>query len=152
MTSGIEKWCHYLIDVWRRVPLSQRSAMSLYCIACTHADGDREGRSACQICSMRVASSTSAAKNQPVPNAWEFDIRTPNKRRLEGTHPLEATERKKGGRGNVETLTWERRGSVLGRKCWRCCRGDIHGVRTAERNEDKLLTGHWAWTDSQLQC
>ena len=52
-----------------------RGAMSRYCIACAHADGDREVGS---------------------PNLFheggEGDIRTPNQKGVEGTHSLEATE------------------------------------------------------------
>ena len=52
-----------------------RGAMSRYCIACAHADGDRE------VCSPNLFH-----------EGGEGDIRTPNQKGVEGTHSLEATE------------------------------------------------------------
>jgi hypothetical protein len=61
--------------------MDRRGAMSWYGIACMHADSDRE------IC---------------LPNLFyeggEGDIRTPNQKGVEGTHPLEAI-----GEGHVRT-------------------------------------------------
>jgi hypothetical protein len=59
-----------------------RGAVSRYYIACAHADGDR------------VISSPNLFRE-----GGEGDIRTPNKKGAEGTHPLEATQRE----GHVRT-------------------------------------------------